>query len=83
VDKNALKIYYTLANFPTIMDRVLTFYIDSQCFVYLDDILVFGETEHDDNLKLILNTLEEKIFIKNAKKKEIKQNPIEENQKKI
>ena len=66
MDKNVSKIQNALAIFPTIMDSVLTFYIDSQCFVYLDDILVFREIEYDENLKLILNTLEENIFIKNA-----------------
>ena len=43
------------------MDSALRGLVGKYCFVYLDEIVVFGKTlqEHNDNLKLLLDRLRE------------------------
>ncbi|MGL4848853.1 MAG: reverse transcriptase domain-containing protein, partial [Clostridium sp.] len=64
--------------FQMIMDRVLKDHIDKKCCVYLDDILVFGETEqeHDFNLEAVLKALSANKFKLNERKIQYKQKKI-------
>lgn len=52
------------AIFQRVMDDVLHEYIGKICYVYIDDIIVFGETleEQLSNLKIILETLRNANF---------------------
>lgn len=58
-----LRMPFGLKNAPSIfqraMDDVLREHIGTRCYVYMDDVVVFGKTldEHVHNLKLILDTL--------------------------
>ena len=58
------------ASFMTLMNNVLRPYIDKFVLVYLDDILVFSETEeeHAAHLQQVLSTLEQHHLFLNAKK---------------
>ena len=49
------------ATFQRLMDRALKGLIGKCCFVYLDDIIIFGQTiqEHNTNLAIILQRLTE------------------------
>lgn len=49
------------AIFQRVMDNVLGSLIGTSCFVYVDDILIFGKTEkeHDTNLELVNKKLKE------------------------
>lgn len=49
------------ATFQRLMDRALKGLIGKCCFVYLDDIIIFGQTiqEHNTNLAIILQQLTE------------------------
>ena len=49
------------ATFQRMMDNALRGLVGKYCFVYLDDIVVFGKTlqEHNDNLRLLLQRLRE------------------------
>ena len=49
------------ATFQRMMDTALTGLINRYCFVYLDDIIIFGQSieEHNKNLAIILQRLRE------------------------
>ena len=66
------------AIFQMIMDKTLKEYIDKKCNVYLDDIIVYGDSEqdHDNNLRLILKKLQENNFKINLQKIQYKQKSI-------
>lgn len=66
------------AIFQMIMDKMLKEYLDTACCVYLDDIIIFGETEeeHDANLSKILSILEKNKFKVNIDKIQYKLNKI-------
>lgn len=66
------------AIFQAIMDRVLYRYLDIECCVYLDDIIIFGRTEeeHDRHLDNILQTLMDAKFKINVEKMQYKQKKV-------
>ena len=47
--------------FQILMDRALTELVGRYCFVYLDDIVIFGKTiqEHNENLAIVFQRLRE------------------------
>ena len=59
-----------LAAFMDLMNRVFRPYLDQFVVVFIDDILVFSinEQEHDQHLKIVLQTLrEKKLYAKLSK----------------
>lgn len=50
--------------FQRVMDDVLKDHIGKICYVYIDDIIIFGKTfeEHMENLKIVLETLKNANF---------------------
>ena len=58
-----LRMPFGLRNAPSVfqraMDDVLRKHIGKRCYVYMDDVVVFGKTlqEHLENLKIVLQTL--------------------------
>lgn len=58
-----LRMPFGLRNAPSVfqraMDDVLRQHIGKRCYVYMDDVVVFGRTlqEHLENLKIVLQTL--------------------------
>ena len=52
------------------MERTLNELNNKVCVVYIDDVIIFGKTkkEHDKNLSLVLNRLQEHGFKINADK---------------
>ena len=66
------------AIFQAVMERVLEGLIGVVCVVYLDDILVLGETieEHDKNMRLVLERLGEADLRVNWKKLQYRQRQV-------
>lgn len=66
------------AIFQRIMDNLLNEEIPKKCSVYLDDIIVYGETEqkHDENLDIVLNKLNKNNFKINPSKMQFKQQTV-------
>jgi hypothetical protein len=66
------------AIFQRYMDRILGDEIGKSCFVYVDDILIFGETEkeHDDNLKRVIKLLLKGGLVANKEKIEFRKTDI-------
>ncbi|MGL4849714.1 MAG: RNase H-like domain-containing protein [Clostridium sp.] len=66
------------AVFQRLMDTVLEEEIGKSCFVYVDDILVFGRTqkEHDEGLKRVLRKLIKGGLIANREKIELRKTEI-------
>ena len=66
------------AIFQRIMDNILKDDLGVRCTCYMDDIVVFGvtEKEHDINLEIILNKLEDANLSVNSRKLQYKQNII-------
>ena len=64
---------FGLANAPPIFSRMMNFifppFKNEFVFVYLDDILVFSETEeeHAEHLRLVLDKLRERFYAKLSK----------------
>ena len=59
-----------LAGFMDLMNRVFQPYLDQFCVVFIDDILVYSrdEQEHEQHLKIVLQTLrEKKLYAKLSK----------------
>lgn len=62
------RLPFGLKNAPSIfqraLDDVLRQHIGIRCYVYIDDIIIFGssEEEHFQNLQMVLRTLEEAHF---------------------
>ena len=59
-----------LAAFMDLMNRVFQPYLDQFCVVFIDDILVYSrdEQEHEQHLKIVLQTLrEKKLYAKLSK----------------
>ena len=59
------------AIFQRMMNIIFAEIIGSKCLVYIDDILVFGETiyEHDQNLQIVLNILDKYGLVENENKR--------------
>ena len=60
----------TLAAFMDLMNRVFRPYLDQFVVVFIDDILVYSrdEQEHEQHLKIVLQTLrEKKLYVKLSK----------------
>ena len=55
---------FRLTNAPTtfidLMNRVFRPYLDQFVVVFIDDILVYSIDEHEQHLKIVLQTLREK-----------------------
>lgn len=49
------------ATFQRMMDTALRELVNKHCFVYLDDIIIFGDTigKHNENLAIVLQRLRE------------------------
>ncbi|KAF9756178.1 Transposon Ty3-I Gag-Pol polyprotein [Nosema granulosis] len=62
------------AIFQRAMQLILEDLLESSCLVYVDDILVFGETieEHDKNLRKVLDRLEQSNLVENKEKRIIR-----------
>ena len=61
-----------LATFQLMMDTALQGIVGNNCFVYFDDIIIFGSTiqGHNRNLAIILDRFTRQLlFIKNLFKK--------------
>ena len=64
---------FGLTNAPTtfmdLMNRVFRPYLDKFVMVFIDDILVYSrdEQEHEQHLKIVLQTLIEKLYVKFSK----------------
>lgn len=65
--------------FQRVMDDVLRAYIGKICFVYIDDIIIVGETfeEHLENIKTIFETLRSANFRIQPEKCEFVKNEVE------
>lgn len=74
---------FGLKNAPAIfqrgMDDVLRKHIGKRCYVYMDDVVVFGKTleEHLENLKIVLETLQSANLKVQLDKSEFLHNKIE------
>lgn len=70
-------------NSPAIFQRnmniIFNDLIEKNCLIYIDDILVFGETveEHDESLKLVLNRIKEYGLQENLEKRKEKKEIIQ------
>jgi hypothetical protein len=55
-----LHFRYAPSIFQIALDDILREHIGTQCYIYIDDIIIFGknETEHFQNLEQIFRTLE-------------------------
>lgn len=64
--------------FQRTMDIILYNQVPEKCNVYLDDIIVYGKTEaeYDENLNIVLKTLEKNNFKINAEKIQYKQKKV-------
>lgn len=60
------------------MDRVLNGIIEDKCMVYMDEIIIYGETEieHDKNLKEVLRRLSNNNMKVNYKKMQYKDSKV-------
>lgn len=62
-------------NSPTVSQRMMSIVLEGligeKCIVYIDDILIFGETikKHDENLKLVLERINEYGLQENREKR--------------
>lgn len=93
IEKTAFSVYYGkyeflrmpfgLKNAPAIFQRaiddVLREHISKRCFVYIDDVIVIGNTlqEHLENLKIVLETLQEANLKVQLDKSEFLQKSVE------
>ncbi|KAI4293468.1 hypothetical protein PAPHI01_2742, partial [Pancytospora philotis] len=66
------------ALFQSIIDDVLSEILDDKCCAYLDDIVVFGEneSEHDNNLREVLDRLQKSNLKVNMSKMQYKQKEV-------
>ncbi|KAI4293527.1 hypothetical protein PAPHI01_2801, partial [Pancytospora philotis] len=67
------------AVFQRYMDQILKEEIGVSCYVYVDDILIYGKTEaeHDERVKRVLAALSKHNMAINDKKSEFKKRTIE------
>lgn len=77
------RMSFGLKNAPAIfqrgMDDVLRKHIGKRCYVYMDDVVVFGKTleEHLENLRIVLETLQQANLKVQLDKSEFLHNKIE------
>ena len=65
----SFKLINTSAIFQELINHVLYDYLNEFVITYLNNILIFSETEkeHEKHVKKILKKLQKKIFISNQK----------------